>query len=604
MKLLKTLNENILIEVSDKVKKQLYTKFKDETSDNEETIMSYIDLFEKYKEGLDPAKRDITKYSYNDLKSYIDGKTFTKQLKDTFTKFKKKESEVENISLKKYVKKFLEIQSELPEELQNIDKLNYLKLVKLIDGAHEKPGAYEKLLIKKLTEKFSKENSNLTSDQILYYITEYMTNFDVIPVETKGVNTMSFIELEHLLDGLESKKEGPNKKQAVENIDLVYDQNNLKIFAPKTKDQCIQLKNGRGWCTSREGSSNMYYNYRLGNGRTLYYVIDEDKSFDDLNFATVLLVDRNGQIAMADKSNSDRYAGSTNLPWDEIVSKVPKLEGLKNVFKPVPLTDEEIELINIVKNARVGDNPMKSFENPQQVEMWLEYNSPRLSDIQYSNLTSELKKKYIALGMELSSNMISNSESDVLKYYISKKIDSIKTKDIRNLSIEDISLLNTPMLKKVKEELKPRLAATLKTSGDRLVITGFDSGDVGKYVALYGLDELFSNLPETLTIIQIESKDSDITIQIPESIGRLKNLVTLTLHNCISSLPNAICNLSKLQFISLIDNKKLESIPDCLIDLPFLLFINLRGCDNLVLSDRFKEETEASGDGLWEFIKD
>ena len=63
---------------------------------------------------------------------------------------------------------------------------------------------------------------------------------------------------------------------------------------------------------------------------------------------------------------------------------------------------------------------MESFKTPQEVEMWLEYNSPRLSDVQYSNITPELKKKYIALGMDLSSNMIKSSEPEVLRYYISK----------------------------------------------------------------------------------------------------------------------------------------------------------------------------------------
>jgi hypothetical protein len=332
-------------------------------------------------------------------------------------------------------------------------------------------------------------------------------------------------------------------------------------------------------------------------------VIDEDKSFDDLNFATVLLVDRNGQISMADKSNSGRYGGGTNLPWDEIVSKVPKLEGLKDIFKPVPLTDEEIELINTVKNVRVGDNPMENFDNPQQVEMWLEYNSPKLSDIQYSNLIPSLKKKYIALGMDLSSNMISNSEADVLKYYISKKIDSIKNKDIGSLSIEDISLLNTPMLKNVKEELKPKFAQTLTTRDDKLDINGFSSGPVGKYVGLYGLDDLIDNLPESLKIISIYNSDSNITIQIPETIGRLQNLTSLLLHNCVSSLPDSICNLSNLQYISLVDNKELTTIPDCLVDLPDLVFVNLKGSDNVIITDRFKDAAEFSPPGFWELIK-
>jgi hypothetical protein len=273
------------------------------------------------------------------------------------------------------------------------------------------------------------------------------------------------------LDGLEGKKDATDKnKQEVDDIDLKYDQNNLKIFAPKTKDQCIRLKNGRGWCTSREGSGNMYYNYRLGNERTLYYVIDEDKSFDDLNFATVILVDPDGRKSMADKSNSGRYGGSTNLPWNEIVSKVPKLEGLENIFVPEPLTQQERELINVVRNARVGNNPMESFENPQQVEMWLEYNSPTLNDIQYSNLTPDLKKKYIALGMNLSSPMIKTSEPEVLKYYIGKKIDVIKNKDISSLTNEEISLLETPMLKKLKEELKSKFASSITSGGDRILI--------------------------------------------------------------------------------------------------------------------------------------
>ena len=127
--------------------------------------------------------------------------------------------------------------------------------------------------------KYSKENPNLTQDQILYYLDSYYENFDLIPFDTKGVDKMSFSELEHLLDGLQGKKEQSDKnKEDLSNIDLKYDENGLKIFAPTTKDQCIRLRNGRGWCTSREGGGNMYYNYRLGHERTLYYVIDEEEN--------------------------------------------------------------------------------------------------------------------------------------------------------------------------------------------------------------------------------------------------------------------------------------------------------------------------------------
>jgi hypothetical protein len=596
MKLLNLLSSKIINEVSDKVKNQLYSKFENETSDSREIVMSNIDLFDRYKESLPSDKRDITKYSYNDLKSFVESKQSLKVISDIFKQFKKKESGIENNELKKYIKKFLEIKSELPKEAQDINKFNFLQLVKIIDKG------YNQLLNKKMIEKFSTENPDLTNDQIIFYINNYNENFDLIPFETKGIDKMSFSELEHLLDGLEGKKESNNdSKEDVDDINLKYDQDNLKIFAPKTKDQCIRLKNGRGWCTSREGSGNMYYNYRLGSERTLYYVIDEDKSFDDLNFATVILVDPNGGMSMADKSNSGRYGGSTNLPWDEIVSKVPKLKNLKDIFKPEPLTQEEKELINVVKNVRVGDNPMESFENPQQVEMWLEYNSPSLSDIQYSNLTPNLKKKYIALGMDLSPRMINSSEPEVLKYYITKRIDIIKNGNISGLSEQDIELLNTPMLKKVKEELKPKFAATIPNNNE-LYIDSFTKGPAGKFIKLYGLDALFEYLPTTLKQFQIQNKEknNNIVITIPETIGRFKNLDFVMLDNCVDSIPDSICELKNIQFLSFINNPELKTLPACISTLPKLIFLNLKGSPNVELPESILSKGTDMGGGMWD----
>jgi Leucine-rich repeat (LRR) protein len=71
----------------------------------------------------------------------------------------------------------------------------------------------------------------------------------------------------------------------------------------------------------------------------------------------------------------------------------------------------------------------------------------------------------------------------------------------------------------------------------------------------------------------------------------------------VSSLPDSICNLSNLQYISLVDNKELTTIPDCLVDLPDLVFVNLKGSDNVIITDRFKDAAEFSLPGFWEFIK-
>lgn len=575
MKLLSVLKTTLINEVSDKVKKLLLNKWSNTTQDTPEMIVSNIDAFDKIKSGLPADKRDIMKYSYDELKSALSEKQSGKTIDDIFTYFKKKGEMkgIENTVLKKYIKRFLEIESLLPAGKKEITKYAFLDLVKMIDDL------YPKLITKKLGEKFKSENTNLTPDQILFYISTYMDILNEIPADTKRVDEMSFAEFEHLIDSIGSKKSADTStKSDMSDIDLKYDQNNLKIFAPKTKDQCIRLKNGRGWCTSREGGGNMYYNYRLGHERTLYYVIDEDKDFNDLNFAVVILVDPYGKTAMADKSNSGRFGGSTNMPWSEIAAKVPKLKNLESIFVPEPLTNEEKDLIKKVEHARVGDNPMESFDSPQEVEMWLEYKSPKLSDVQYSNLTVELKKKYIALGMDLSSGMIQQSEPEVLKYYISKKIDIIKSTNLDRLSSSDISLLNTPILKGLKKELKSKFASELTTSSGKRVEIDYPNGPIPKFAALYGLDDLFDNLPENLEHFLFNNKSGDnISLVVPPSIGRFKNLQALMMTNCVSELPEEIGLLKELTYLALPDNKNLKSLPDSILGLPNLRFIMLNG---------------------------
>jgi hypothetical protein len=584
VKLLDVLKSNLILEISDKIKKQLLSKWSSETQDTPEKIFSNIDLFEKYKNGLPADRRDIMRYSYDDLTSLIALKESLKTVDDIFTEFKKKEKKLDNNLLKKYIKKFLEIQSGLPKQRQDILGYKFLDLVKMIDEI------YPKALNKVLIDKFTKENPNLTIPQVVFYIDEYINIFDEIPVDSKGSDKMSFSEFEHLIDSISAKKGGnETKKSDISDIELKYNQNNLKIFAPKTKDQCIKLRNGRSWCTSREGGGNMYYNYRLGHERTLYYVIDEDMDFNDLNFASVILVDPNGQTSMADKSNTGKFGGSTNMPWSDIVAKVPKLKGLQNIFVPNPLTQEEKDLIRKVEKAKVGDNPMESFDSPQEVEMWLEYNSPRLTDIQYSNLTTDLKKKYIALGMDLTSSMIENSESEVLKYYISKKIEGIKTTKLDSLSNTDISLLNTPMLKLIKKELKSKFIKEISSSqqsGKKIQID-YPSGPVSKFIALYGFDDMFDSLPENMENLLFINKSNDlIDLKIPDSISRFKNLESILLEKCVSEIPESIGELKKINFLSFPNNPKLKTLPKSIMTLPILKFINATGC-NLQLPEGF-----------------
>ena len=164
-----------------------------------------------------------------------------------------------------------------------------------------------------------------------------------------------------------------------------------------------------------------------------------------------------------------------------------------------------------------------------------------------------------------------------------------------------VQLLNGPM-SDLKDFFKSEFAKGLTVGGEKLVIDSFTSGKVGKFIGLYGLEDLFSNLPLTLTEFQIQNRDNNnnIIIKIPEEIGKFKSLTLIMLDNCVDSIPNSVCQLPNLTFLALINNSRLTTIPECVVDLPQLLFLNLRGSKNVDIPQSVREKGTDIGDGMWD----
>ena len=165
-----------------------------------------------------------------------------------------------------------------------------------------------------------------------------------------------------------------------------------------------------------------------------------------------------------------------------------------------------------------------------------------------------------------------------------------------------IQLLSGPM-SELKDIFKPEFAKGLTVGGDKLSIDNFKSGAVGKFIALYGLDELIESLPETLKEFQIQNRDKDdIIIKIPESIGRFKNLDMILLDNCVESLPESIGQLKMLRFLALPNNKKLTKLPESLTKLPMLFFLNVKGCPNVQVPQAILDNSEdmCGGCGMYD----
>lgn len=612
MKLLNTLNGSIILEVSEKLKKQLLGKFKLETQDSEEQIVKYINDFERFKQSLPTDKRDITRYDYKTIKSLIDSKEINKnrksEINSAITNFIKKDKGTPAAELKSAIKKFFEIQSEIKKSPKDINKYSYLTLINFLQKN------FEDLLTQKLIRKFKTENQMLTNEQMLFYINNFIQNFDNLPSETPSVDSMNFSQFEHLIDEFVAKQGVEKKSQDdLKNIDIVYDADDLLIFSPKTKDQCIRLGYGRSWCTSRLGGSNLYYNYRLRNSRTLYYVLDKSKNYEDRFFATVVLVDPRGGTSFADKTNSGKFSGHENLDWDEISSYIPKLANLKDLFVSRPLSEDEIQMRdkyqNIEYDSRYGrrlpnnQTPVEYFDSPKEIELWMEINSPQLADEDYASLPPDLKKKYIALGFDLTAKQIGNSEATVLNYYANKKIEKIKQTTLNNLSDSDIALLNSPIFKKIKEELKERFAVSLTAEGkgETLKIDNLKSGNVGKFISLYGLEEVLESMGDDLKDIIISVGDSGNFLEIPKSISKFKNLRQINLqNNALDKFPMAICDVKSLQFLGLSNNPQLTSLPECLGNLPDLEVINFKDSGITEIPNSIKEKFYMVGPQMYQ----
>lgn len=164
-------------------------------------------------------------------------------------------------------------------------------------------------------------------------------------------------------------------------------------------------------------------------------------------------------------------------------------------------------------------------------------------------------------------------------------------------SIDLVKYLMGPM-SELKDIFKPEFAKGLTVGGDKLAIDNFKSGAVGKFIALYGLDELIENLPETLKEFQIQNRDKDnIIISIPPSIGRFKNLDMVLLDNCIASLPEEIGQCKALRFLALPNNEKLKSLPKSLAKLPNLFFLNVKGSPNVKIPQAILDRAEDMCDG-------
>jgi hypothetical protein len=592
--------KKILLEYPESTVKKLLDKFSKETEDSEDEIKKVISDFERFKSAFNNEDKDIFRHSYDRLKQLVADKS-TKQktkkdLESLAQEFITKHRGADLQLVKTDIKKYFELKTLFPEqklfkkEITDLTPSQLNEIVNRFFGRFNEDGENE--LTKRMTEKFMKDNPDddpLTV--ILPRVKRFVNHFNLIPLNTKLTAFMTFDEFEHIVDGYTPMAEDEYTTPDINlnDVNIKYEDDNVLIFAPDQKQQCINIRKklapDRTWCTSAEGSSNYYYNYRLNNNLTLYYVISKNLPESDVDYAVVVLVDKYGRMRLADGTNRGLYAGGTEISWEDIVKKVPSLEGKKEYLEPKPFSEDDKQKMETYRYYNLKTtNPIEELGSVEEVELWMELRGPDFKSISngdeiFSNLPEELQKKYIGLGSELSGGMVKGLKGAAVAYYISKKKEKILSKSLRELTAGDIETIKTKEMRPYFRQLKRKYSEELivKDSG-KFVQLEYPKDDASKYIALFGFEEYFDAIPDNVEFINMENKSNDqISLELPESIGRFTELKTLVIDNMIKSVPESIGNCRQLAFLSLTDNSQLDKLPESISKLTCLEFFSIIG---------------------------
>ena len=275
---------------------------------------------------------------------------------------------------------------------------------------------YNQSLINKLIIKFKAENNTLTDEIIIDYINRFDKYKNNLESHQRDISKYSFSELEYLIDSRFPKKIDKNTISKNFDDEAIYNENNLLIFEGDTKDKCIKYGSGESWCISRNDTSNMFNTYRYKYDEiNFYFIFDKDR--DDNFSKVVLLVDKDGNYYLANKSNSGDFAGNKNYTWNKIVKLLPKLNNLKYIFKPKPLTVKEREEYELLKDKITDDDLLSVLKTYDLVEKYISFGHT-LSTNQFISLDKKLKNKYINLGHVLDFEKYNSLDENLKNRYV------------------------------------------------------------------------------------------------------------------------------------------------------------------------------------------
>lgn len=283
-------------------------------------------------------------------------------------------------------------------------------------------------------ERFKKQDPNLTDEILDYYINIFSDKQSSNAFQKKDIMQYTFPELEKIVDANFSRKKtniDVNDTNFEGSEDVIYNKNKLLILLGNLKEKCIRYGQGKSWCISRRDSSNMFFSYRMRlEEPVFYFVFDKEKPKTDKYHAMVIYVDNKDKYKVSDADNK----GDKAMTWDEIEKIQPKLIGLKNLFKHIPLTEEEKE-------------DYKKFKKP-------------VSNETYENFNYDEREKYIGFLHDLTEEQIRMTwaipnQKTLISKYVTTGLGANLPQDIQNkLPLSDKLKLENNRTTAIKNGIK------------------------------------------------------------------------------------------------------------------------------------------------------
>jgi hypothetical protein len=173
--------------------------------------------------------------------------------------------------------------------------------------------------------------------------------------------------------------------------------------------------------------------------------------------------------------------------------------------------------------------------------------------------------------------------------------------DYRDRQIDLKKYLNDEM-KELRDYFRPIfINGMVIPDSNRLLVNSLTSGSCGKFISIYGLDELFDSMPDDLEYMEIVDSTGKVLIDLPKNINRFKNLNGIIFDGFVKSIPESLCELTNLKFITLRSNKALKTIPNGIGNMPKLLVLNLKG-SNVRLPESVIKNGNKIGENLFDFV--